>query len=103
MDTADGSIQGTESLNLGFSPGNETIGMLLGNGGQPAKRKIILCSPLACACDKSKCRTTISTLLTLHSHPTVDTGSEPSDVEHNLLSCQVHLLLSAVEIHPLVI
>lgn len=71
--------------------------------GQPAKCKIIVCYSLACACDKSKCRTTISTLLTLYSHPTVDTGSGPNDVEHNLLSCQVHLLLSAVEIHPLVI
>lgn len=32
MDRARGSIQGTESLELGFSPGNRTIGMLLGNG-----------------------------------------------------------------------
>lgn len=32
VDRAGGSIQGTESLNLGFSPGNGTIGMLLRNG-----------------------------------------------------------------------
>lgn len=32
VDRAGGSIQGTESLNLGFSPGSRTIGMLLGNG-----------------------------------------------------------------------
>lgn len=103
VDRAGSSIQGTESLNLGFSPGSSSSGMLLGNGGQPAKCKIILCSPLACACDKSKCRRTISALLTLYSHPTVDIGSGPNDVGHNLLSCQVHLRLSAVEIHPLVI
>lgn len=31
LDRAGGSIQGTESLDLGFSPGNRTTGMLLGN------------------------------------------------------------------------
>lgn len=46
--------------------------------------------------------TTISTLLTLHSHPTVDTGSGPNDAEHVLLSCQVHLPPTAVGIRPLV-
>lgn len=46
--------------------------------------------------------TTISTLLTLHSHPTVDTGSGPNEAEHFLLSCQVHLPLTAAGIWPLI-
>lgn len=73
------SIQDTTSLNLIFSLGNRTTGRLLGKeGGPPAKCKIILCSLLACACDKSKCQTTISTLLTLYLHPTVDIRSRPT-------------------------
>lgn len=46
--------------------------------------------------------TTISTLLTLHSHPTVDTGSGPNDAEHFLLSCQVHLPPTAAGIWLLI-
>lgn len=65
---------------------------------QDAKFNAIFCSLLAGACDESKCWTTISTLLTLCAHPTVDTGSRPNDVQHIWLSCQVHLLSSALEI-----
>lgn len=46
--------------------------------------------------------TTISTLLTLHSHPTVDIGSGPNDAERFLLSCQVHLPPTAAGIWPLI-
>lgn len=97
--TAGSSVAGNESLKPVFLPGNWTIGILLGNGRQAAKCKIILYSLLAHACDKSNCWITISAPLTLYSHPTVDIGSEPSAVEHNLLSCQVHLRLSAADIH----
>lgn len=38
-----------------------------------------------------------------YSHTTVYTGSQPRDVKPTVLSCQVHLLLSLVEIHPLVV
>lgn len=63
--------------------------------GQSAKCRIILCSSVACAGDKSKRRATISAPLTLYSLSTVYTGSRPSDVQTTALSCQVHLLLSA--------
>lgn len=63
-----------------------------------AKFNTVFCSLLAGACDESKCRTTISTLLTHCAHPTVDTGSRPTDVQHIWLSCQVHLLSSALEV-----
>lgn len=63
-----------------------------------AKCNTIFCSLLAWDCDKSECRTTISTLLTLRLRPTVDTGSQPNDVQHIWLSCQVQLLSPALEI-----
>lgn len=63
-----------------------------------AKCNTIFCSLLAWDCNKSEWRTTISTLLTLCLHPTVDTGSRPNDVQHIWLSCQVHLLSTVLEI-----
>lgn len=71
----------TETLKLGILHGNRIISMMLGEWGQSAKCKIILCSSVARAGDKSNRRTTISTPLTLLSHPTVYTGSRPSDVK----------------------
>lgn len=63
--------------------------------GHGAKCNTIFCALLAWDCDKSKCRTTISTLLTLCSHPTVDTRNRPNDVRV-WLSRQVHLLPSSI-------
>lgn len=77
--------------------------LFTGNRWHVAARHGAKCNPIYCAllawdCDKSKCRTTISTLLTLCSHPTVDTGNRPNDVQCVWLSRQVHLLPAAFEI-----
>lgn len=86
---------------FGSSPG--TVGTRLRNGDGLPKCKSVLCSPLALATAINQKRpTTISTLLTLHSHPTVDTGSGPNDAERVLLSCQVHLPPTPAGIRPLV-
>lgn len=86
---------------FGSSPG--TVGTRLRNGDGLPKCKSVLCSPLALATAINQKRpTTISTLLTLHSHPTVDTGSGPNDAERVLLSCQVHLPPTPAGIRSLV-
>lgn len=73
----------------------------MGTACQNAKASSVLPLALATAINQKR-PTTISTLLTLHSHPTADTGSGPNDAEHVLLSCQVHLLPTPAGIRPLV-